>query len=213
MRFRLFLKRVQTAHTGLSFNVHGVIYIDYDGAFSLRSYQRLLLNPLIDTVAPIEREIRTLANGLTSVKDEQEYIVVRERTHRNTAESTNERVKWWSVAQVIILFAVVAWQVYYLKVRLLVSHYRCGPECSTIVILRSQACLLGLSGTSFVLVLELLPYCVMFCNLHHSHSLNIKSLRTQYGDFRRELASNLLGLQRAGCKSYYTGSLRCYLVT
>lgn len=52
-----------------------------------------------------------------SVKDEQEYIVIRERTHRNTAESTNERVKWWSVAQVIILFAVVAWQVYYLKVR------------------------------------------------------------------------------------------------
>ena len=113
----MFLKRVQTAHTGLSFNVHGVIYIDYDGAFSLRSYQRLLLNPLIDTVAPIEREIRTLANGLTSVKDEQEYIVVRERTHRNTAESTNDRVKWWSVSQVIILFAVVAWQVYYLKVR------------------------------------------------------------------------------------------------
>ena len=55
-----------------------------------------------------------------SVKDEQEYIVIRERTHRNTAESTNERVKWWSVAQVIILFAVVAWQVYYLKVCLFV---------------------------------------------------------------------------------------------
>lgn len=70
-----------------------------------------------DTIAPIEREIRGLAVGLTAVKDEQEYIVVRERTHRNTAESTNDRVKWWSVAQVIILFAVVAWQVYYLKVR------------------------------------------------------------------------------------------------
>ena len=68
-------------------------------------------------MAPIEREIRLLANGLTAVKDEQEYIVVRERTHRNTAESTNDRVKWWSVAQVIILFLVVAWQVWYLKVR------------------------------------------------------------------------------------------------
>ncbi|KAJ3550641.1 hypothetical protein NM688_g5026 [Phlebia brevispora] len=82
----------------VSFNVHGIIYVDDD-----------------DTVAPIEREIRALAAGLMSVKDEQEYIVVRERTHRNTAESTNERVKWWSVAQVIILFGVVAWQVYYLK--------------------------------------------------------------------------------------------------
>lgn len=75
----------------------------------------------VDTVAPIEREIRSLSNGLTSVKDEQEYIVVRERTHRNTAESTNDRVKWWSVAQVIILVLVVGWQVYYLKVRPLSS--------------------------------------------------------------------------------------------
>lgn len=71
----------------------------------------------IDIVAPVEREIRSLANGLTSVKDEQEYIVVRERTHRNTAESTNARVKWWSIIQAIVLFSVVAWQIYYLKVR------------------------------------------------------------------------------------------------
>jgi hypothetical protein len=69
-----------------------------------------------DVVAPIEREIRTLAHGLTSVKDEQEYIVIRERTHRNTAESTNGRVKWWSILQTAVLFSVVAWQVYYLKV-------------------------------------------------------------------------------------------------
>ncbi|KAF7301502.1 Supernatant protein factor [Mycena indigotica] len=83
----------------VSFNVHGVIYVGDDS----------------DIVAPIEREIRTFSNGLQSVKDEQEYIVVRERTHRNTAESTNSRVKWWSVLQAIVLFSVVAWQVYYLK--------------------------------------------------------------------------------------------------
>ncbi|KAG7449449.1 supernatant protein factor, C-terminal domain-containing protein [Guyanagaster necrorhizus] len=82
----------------VSFNVHGVIYVGED-----------------DVVAPIEREIRLLASGLAAVKDEQEYIVVRERTHRNTAESTNSRVKWWSVLQAIVLFSVVAWQVYYLK--------------------------------------------------------------------------------------------------
>ncbi|KAF5331542.1 hypothetical protein D9611_007646 [Ephemerocybe angulata] len=82
----------------VSFNVHGVIYVSGD-----------------DVVAPVEREIRALAAGLTSVKDEQEYIVVRERTHRNTAESTNSRVKWWSILQAIVLFAVVGWQIYYLK--------------------------------------------------------------------------------------------------
>ncbi|KAF8484481.1 emp24/gp25L/p24 family/GOLD-domain-containing protein [Russula ochroleuca] len=84
----------------VSFNVHGVIYVGDEAT---------------EVVAPIEREIRTLAHGLTSVKDEQEYIVIRERTHRNTAESTNARVKWWSISQTVVLFSVVAWQVYYLK--------------------------------------------------------------------------------------------------
>ncbi|KAI6097439.1 COPII-coated vesicle protein [Pisolithus croceorrhizus] len=83
----------------VSFNVHGIIYIPEEA----------------DIVAPVEREIRSLAIGLLAVKDEQEYIVVRERRHRDTAESTNDRVKWWSVLQAVVLFSVVAWQVYYLK--------------------------------------------------------------------------------------------------
>ena len=70
-----------------------------------------------------------------AVKDEQEYIVVRERTHRNTAESTNDRVKWWSVAQVIILFAVVGWQVYYLQVRLVRDYVSCERLTPVIVVL------------------------------------------------------------------------------
>jgi len=83
----------------VSFNVHGIIYISEDD----------------DIVAPVEREVRSLAIGLLTVKDEQEYIVVREKRHRDTAESTNDRVKWWSVLQAVVLFSVVAWQVYYLK--------------------------------------------------------------------------------------------------
>lgn len=86
---------------------------------------------IIDVVAPIEREIRKLAAGLVSVKDEQEYIVVREKTHRNTAESTNSRVKWWSVLQAIVLFSVVAWQVYYLKVSL--TQFNAQHQYSTYI--------------------------------------------------------------------------------
>ena len=85
------------------------------GAFLLNSAFPLLTD-FIDVVAPMEREIRSLANGLQAVKDEQEYIVIRERVHRNTAESTNSRVKWWSIFQAVVLLAVCAWQVYYLKV-------------------------------------------------------------------------------------------------
>jgi len=82
----------------VSFNVHGVIYVPDDG-----------------TIAPIEREVRDLAVGLQAVKDEQEYIVIRERRHRDTAESTNSRVMWWSIFQAVILFCVCGWQIYYLQ--------------------------------------------------------------------------------------------------
>ena len=34
--------------------------------------------------APIEKEIRALSAALEAVKDEQEYIVVRERLHRDS---------------------------------------------------------------------------------------------------------------------------------
>jgi len=98
-----------------------------------------------DVVAPIEREIRTLAHGLTSVKDEQEYIVIRERTHRNTAESTNARVKWWSILQTAVLFSVVAWQVYYLKVT-------CYPLLSTPPILTRLFSLSSRSRGSFKII-------------------------------------------------------------
>ncbi|TNY21690.1 emp24/gp25L/p24 family/GOLD-domain-containing protein [Rhodotorula diobovata] len=82
----------------VSFNVHGIMYVEDDGH-----------------TAPIEREIRQLSAALEAVKDEQEYIVVRERLHRDTAESTNDRVKYWSIVQTVMLFAVCGWQVFYLK--------------------------------------------------------------------------------------------------
>jgi hypothetical protein len=51
-----------------SFNVHGVLYIEDEGH-----------------IAPVEHEIRQLSAALEGVKDEQEYIVVRERVHRNSS--------------------------------------------------------------------------------------------------------------------------------
>ncbi|KAF9431978.1 p24 complex component [Entomortierella beljakovae] len=64
---------------------------------------------------PLEIEIRELANGIEEIRNEQEYTLARERTHRNTAESTNSRVVWWSLFQSAILFLVCIFQVTYLK--------------------------------------------------------------------------------------------------
>lgn len=38
-------------------------------------------------IAPVEQEIRDLSSGLQLVKDEQAYLVVRERVHRNSQSS------------------------------------------------------------------------------------------------------------------------------
>lgn len=82
----------------ISFNVHGIVYVPDDGSHT----------------DSLEHEIRTLAEQLQLVKDEQEYLVQREKRHRNTAESTNTRVKWWSIIQGLIVVAVVGWQIFYL---------------------------------------------------------------------------------------------------
>ncbi|WVQ82445.1 hypothetical protein IAT38_004573 [Cryptococcus sp. DSM 104549] len=82
----------------LSFNVHGQLYLGDD-----------------EHIAPVEQEVRDLSAGLQLVKDEQAYLVVRERVHRNTCESTNSRVKWWAIAQTIILLGLCGWNIHYLK--------------------------------------------------------------------------------------------------
>lgn len=82
----------------LSFNVHGVLYLTEE-----------------EGLIPAERELRDLANNVQMFKDEQEYLTMRERVHRNTAESTNSRIKWWSIFQTILVVSVCAFQVYFVK--------------------------------------------------------------------------------------------------
>lgn len=83
----------------VSFNIHGVVYVDIN-------------DPENDSLDAAVRRLTVLTE---EVKHEQGYIVVRERTHRNTAESTNSRVKWWSIMQLVIVVSNAAFQIYYLK--------------------------------------------------------------------------------------------------
>lgn len=83
----------------VSFNVHGVIYVDMN-------------DPKSDT---LDYAIQRLSQLTTDVKAEQGYLVIRERTHRNTAESTNSRVKWWSVFQILVVATNSLFQIYYLR--------------------------------------------------------------------------------------------------
>lgn len=66
-------------------------------------------------LSPLEKDVRELAEGLRTVKDEQEYLVVRDRMHQRTAESTKRRVAWWSIIQGAMLIGVVGVQVFFIK--------------------------------------------------------------------------------------------------
>jgi len=65
----------------------------------------------------LDAEIVELLNNIRALKDDQQYTRVRERAHRDTAESTNERVQWYSIFQVVLLVIVCVFQLWYLRYR------------------------------------------------------------------------------------------------
>jgi p24 family protein beta-1 len=83
----------------VSFNVHGIVYVSESDA----------------PQDPLETEVRKLSELLEMVRDEQGYIVLRERTHRNTAESTNSRVKWWNLFVIGVVIGESVFQVWWLR--------------------------------------------------------------------------------------------------
>ncbi|KAI4500031.1 hypothetical protein M0802_004901 [Mischocyttarus mexicanus] len=59
--------------------------------------------------------IKELSTSLWGVKNEQEYMQVRDRTHRAINESTNFRVVVWSFFEATVLLLMTLGQIYYLK--------------------------------------------------------------------------------------------------
>lgn len=73
-------------------------------------------------IGVVESSILRITEGLKSIKQEQEYLRVRERVHRDTAEDTNSRILWWGLLEIVLLVAMAGWQL--LHLRRLVSKER-----------------------------------------------------------------------------------------
>jgi len=68
-----------------------------------------------NTLTPMEESVRLISGVLDQVDVDQKYLRVREQHHRDTAESTNTRVLWYSVIESIVLISISLGQVYALR--------------------------------------------------------------------------------------------------
>ena len=58
---------------------------------------------------------RQIESKLEELMDQQDFSITREAMHRETAESTNDRVLWWSLVQVLVVVTLALVQMYYIK--------------------------------------------------------------------------------------------------
>jgi len=68
-----------------------------------------------NTLSPLEDSIQRISNSLDQVQNDQRFLRLREQAHRDTAESTNTRVLWYSIIESVLLVGISLGQVYYLR--------------------------------------------------------------------------------------------------
>ncbi|KAG9289208.1 hypothetical protein G9A89_022517 [Geosiphon pyriformis] len=91
---------------------HRTIDLDVDVGAEAIDYNALAK---AEKLAPLEAELRKLEQVVQEIVDEMDYLRKREARMRDTNESTNERVKWFSLGTMFVLLSLGGWQIFYLK--------------------------------------------------------------------------------------------------
>jgi len=68
-----------------------------------------------EKMTELQVRVRQLIDQLDQIQKEQNYQRVRESRFRQTSESTNSRVLWWSIMQITLLVVAGFWQMRHLK--------------------------------------------------------------------------------------------------
>ncbi|XP_064600243.1 transmembrane emp24 domain-containing protein eca-like isoform X2 [Liolophura sinensis] len=68
-----------------------------------------------DKLSELQLRVRQLLDQVEQITKEQNYQRYREERFRQTSESTNQRVLWWSISQTVILLVTGFWQMKHLK--------------------------------------------------------------------------------------------------
>ncbi|KAJ3423974.1 hypothetical protein M0812_29605 [Anaeramoeba flamelloides] len=63
----------------------------------------------------LAERLERLSVRLDELRQQQSYLKIRERVHRDTTESTNSRVLWWSLLATAFIVCASIGQIYYLR--------------------------------------------------------------------------------------------------
>nr|CAX70991.1 Transmembrane emp24 domain-containing protein 4 precursor [Schistosoma japonicum] len=88
------------------------VHLDIQVGDHALNYQEIATK---DRLNDIQLRVRQLLDQVQSIAKDQNYQRVREENFRKLSESTNRRVTWWSVAQLILLICIGFWQMRHLR--------------------------------------------------------------------------------------------------
>lgn len=75
-----------------------------------------------EKLKPVEVDLRRIEEMTYEISGQLQYLKAREERMRDTNESTNSRVKWFSILVITSLVGLGAWQVQYLRHYFKVKH-------------------------------------------------------------------------------------------
>lgn len=76
----------------------------------------------VEKLRPAEIELKRIEEMTREISDDLQYLKAREERMRDTNESTNARVKWFSVLIILSLVTLGVWQIQYLRHYFKVKH-------------------------------------------------------------------------------------------
>lgn len=95
------------------------IEIDVESGAAARDWNAV---QAAEKLQPAEVELRRIAEMTSEIAHQLLYLKNREARMRDTNESTNSRVKWFSVLIVLALIGLGGWQIQYLRHYFKVKH-------------------------------------------------------------------------------------------
>ncbi|CAF0722140.1 unnamed protein product [Rotaria sordida] len=88
------------------------VHLDIDIGEHAVDYQQISAK---EKLTELQLRVRQLLDQVEQISKEQNYQRYREERFRATSESTNQRVLWWSIAQLLVLVIAGFWQMRHLK--------------------------------------------------------------------------------------------------